>query len=85
MVEMILESTTLPEPIFNLIDTQRVRVVQGENGEVNLTPVASADEERHPLRGFFKDCGFTVDEFLAWKREDKRLEDEKDERRWAGL
>lgn len=70
MTEMILDSVALPEPLFRLVRSDRVKVSE-ENGKILLTPVLKAQRKGYPLRGSAADCGFTVDEFLARKRTER--------------
>jgi len=70
MTEMILDTNTLPEPLYRLISTKKVKVSE-TNGVINLTPIVESD---CPLLGIAADCGFTVDDFLARKRDEKVLE-----------
>ena len=74
MIEMVLETKTLPTPLLRLIRTSKVKVWEFD-GEVRLTPIIE-NKEGCPLLGVANDCGFTVDDFLARKREEKRLESE---------
>ena len=74
MMEIVLESKTLPEPLYRLLKVEKVKVRQ-HNDEVHLTPVIEV-EGSCPFLGIAMDCGFTVDEFLARKREEKEQEGE---------
>jgi len=74
MSELVLNTNTLPEPLFRLIKAEKVTVSQ-DNGIIKLIPVISIENDC-PLLGIAADCGFTVDEFLARKREEKALEGE---------
>ena len=74
MTEMVLNTNTLPEPLFLLIRTEKVKVNE-TNGIINLIPIVERKNDC-PLRGVAVDCGFTVDDFLARKREEKVLEGE---------
>ena len=74
MTEMVLNTNTLPEPLFRLISTEKVKVSES-GGIINLIPIMESKSDC-PLLGIAADCGFTVDEFLARKREDKVLEGE---------
>ena len=74
MTELVLNTNTLPEPLFRLINTTKVMVNQ-DNGIICLIPIQD-NESDCPLFGIATDCGFTVDEFLARKREEKVLEGE---------
>jgi hypothetical protein len=74
MAEIVLNTNTLPEPLFRLISAEKVKVNE-TNGIINLIPIIESKNDC-PLRGIAVDCGFTVDEFLARKREEKVLEGE---------
>ena len=74
MAEMVLNTSTLPEPLFRLIHSEKVRVLETD-GEIRLTPIIEIKTDC-PLLGIAADCGFTVDDFLARKREEKALEGE---------
>ena len=72
MNEMILYTRTLPEPLFQLIPTEKVKIRE-MNGEIRLTPVKEV-ASGCPLLGMYSDGKLTIDKFLNWKREDKELE-----------
>jgi len=72
MNEMILDTRILPEPIFQLISAEKIKI-RKVGDEIHLTPInESADD--CPLLGLYSDGKLTVDAFLKWKREDKELE-----------
>ena len=75
MAEMVLQARTLPEPIFRLIRSEKVKV-RKHKGEVHLIPIndeASASD--CPLLGLYADGKLTIAKHLAWSREDKALEE----------
>ena len=74
MTEMVLDTKTLPEPLFRLLRVEKVKVRE-QDGEVRLIPVIQAPDSC-PFLGIASDCGFTVDEFMAKKRNEKVLEGE---------
>ena len=74
MTEMLLDTKTLPEPLFRLLQVEKVKVRE-RDGEILLTPVLQT-QNGCPLLGIASDCGFTVDEFMARKRDEKVLEGE---------
>ena len=74
MNEIILEAKALPEPLFKLIRTSKVKVCEAD-GIINLIPIKE-NIENCPIRGIAADCGFTVEDFLAKKHEEKVLEGE---------
>ncbi len=63
MTEMILDAKTLPESLFKLIRTDKVKVNE-DNGIVNLIPI-NENKADCPLLGLTADSGLTVDKFLA--------------------
>jgi len=48
MTEMVLNTSTLPEPLFRLICTEKVKVIE-VNGIISLTPIKEFEDEC-PLR-----------------------------------
>jgi hypothetical protein len=74
MTEMVLNTNTLPDPLFRLISAEKVKVKEA-NGIISLIPIMG-NKSDCPLLGIAADCGFTVDDFLARKREEKVLEGE---------
>ena len=74
MTEMVLDTRALPNHLFRLIRTKQVKLRELEN-EIRLIPI-SEGAATCPLLGIAADCGFTVDDFLARKREEKVLEGE---------
>ena len=74
MTEMVLDTKTLPESLFQLLRVEKVKVLE-YNGEVRLIPVVKS-QNGCPFLGIATDCGFTVDEFMARKRDEKVLEGE---------
>ena len=77
MAELVLQSKTLPEPLFRLVCTEKV-VVRESNGEVHLIPVDDDDSTRAksilPIYGMYTDGKLTVNGYLERKRADKELE-----------
>ena len=69
MDEMILSTKTLPEPLFRMIRTEKVKIREVD-GEIRLTPVNDFTIDC-PLLGMYSDSKLTVDTFLKGKREDK--------------
>ena len=74
ITELVLNTDTLPEPLYRLIRTPKVKVNEN-NGIINLIPIL-VNKNECPLLGIAADCGFTVEDFLARKREEKALEGE---------
>jgi len=72
MNEMVLDTKMLPESLFRILRTEKVKVRE-INGEVRLTPIIKSNDGC-PFLGIASDCGFTVDDFLSRKREEKVLE-----------
>ena len=74
MNEIILDVNILPEPLHRLLRAEKVKVREFD-GEIRLTPIVKTDTGC-PLLGIAADCGFTVDDFLSRKLEEKELEGE---------
>jgi len=74
MTEMILNTKTLPEFLFRLIRTEKVRVKETD-GIIQLTPIKENEDCTIGLRGMFAgDPNMTVEKFLERKRSDKELD-----------
>jgi len=75
MAEMVLQARTLPEPIFKLIHSEKVKVREYK-GEVHLIPIKDKITTNDcPLLGLYSGGNLTVEKHLAWSREDKALEE----------
>ena len=74
MVEIVLNTSTLPEPLLRLIPTEKVRVKEID-GIIQLMPINENADCTIGLRGMFAgDPNMTVDKFLERMRSDKELE-----------
>ena len=73
MSEMILSVKALPETLFKIIPTERVKLRQTGN-VISLTPLREVTKDECPLLGLTAGSRLTVDKFLAMTREDKILE-----------
>ena len=74
MSEIIINSDTLPEPIFRLIRTKKVTVYETD-GVINLIPVIESQSDC-PLRGLAADGNLSVDKFLMMTHDDKEIDRE---------
>ena len=74
MTEILLDTKTLPESLYRLLRAEKVKVREFDGG-VRLTPIIKT-QNGCPLLGIATDCGFTVYDFMARKREEKVLEGE---------
>ena len=72
MTEMILNAKTLPEPLSQMIGTEKVRITE-MNGIINLTPILGT-QNGCPLRGLATDSSLTVEKFLAMTHDEKEIE-----------
>jgi hypothetical protein len=70
-MEMIINTRTLPEPLFRMIRTAKVKVNEID-GEIRLTPILEI-KNGCPLRGLAADSNLTVDKFLAMTHDEKRF------------
>ena len=71
MTEMVLNTNTLPEPLFFLIRTKKVKVNES-NGIISLIPIVERKNDC-PLRGLASDSSLTVDKFLAMTHDKKEM------------
>ena len=71
MTDMVLNTSTLPEPLLRLIRTDKVKVNE-INGVISLTPILKATGDC-PLRGLAADSNLTVDKFLAMTHDAKEM------------
>ena len=76
MSEMILNTRTLPEPLYRRIRSDKVRVHE-ENGAIILTPIVDTTKQAEAIErlcGMFKSDGHAVDRFMEQKRLEKEIE-----------
>ena len=74
MIEMVLDTSTLPEPLLRLIPTKKVRVKESD-GIIQLVPFKDSADCTIGLRGIL--AGYddmSVDKFLERMRTDKELD-----------
>ena len=72
MTEMVLDTNTLPEPLFRLISAEKVKINE-INGIINLIPIYIESKNDCPLRGLAADSNLTVDRFLAMTHDETEL------------
>jgi len=72
LTEIVLNTNTLPEPLFRLIRTEKVKISEA-NGEIRLTPITDV-KKGCPLRGMFADGKISVDKYLESKQTEKGLD-----------
>ncbi|MCL2055368.1 MAG: hypothetical protein FWG90_13185 [Oscillospiraceae bacterium] len=69
-----ISTKALPEILFRLIRTEKVRLNE-ENGIIHLTPIKENADCTVGLRGLFADYPeMSVDKFMERKHADKELE-----------
>ena len=74
MTELVLNANTLPEPLFQMIRTEKVRVRESADG-IWLTPVEESFDGAVGLCGMLAEYDImSVDKFLERKHADKELE-----------
>jgi len=71
MNELVLNTSTLPEPLLRLIRTEKVKVREAD-GEIRLTPILETKGDC-PLRGLAADSNLTVDKFLAMTHDETEM------------
>ena len=75
MAELVLSAKSLPEPLLQFIQTEKVKVREF-NGEVHLIPLTEKSTANDcPLLGLYADGKLTVEKHHTWSREDKKLEE----------
>jgi len=72
VVELVLNTNTLPEPLFRLIKAEKVKVSE-TGGEIKLTPIVDVGRGC-PLRGLCADGRLSSYAFMAAKQAEKELE-----------
>ena len=71
MIELVLSTNTLPEPLISLVCTAKVKVREVE-GVISLIPILD-DNNDCPLRGLAADSLLTVDRFLAMTHDEMEM------------
>jgi virulence-associated protein VagC len=69
MSEIILNTSTLPEPLFRLIGAEKVSISKS-NGTIIMKPIKEDVDYIKELYGSCANSGLTVDKFLEWTHED---------------
>ena len=72
MNEIVIQTNTLPEPLYRLIRTDKVKVNE-TNGVINLIPIMENSGDC-PLRGLAADSELTVDKFLLLTHDEKDID-----------
>jgi hypothetical protein len=72
MNEIILNTSTLPEPLSRMIRSERVKAREA-GGEIRLTPITDV-KEGCPLRGLCSDGQLSSYSFMERKQVEKELE-----------
>jgi len=70
LTNTVMDTQALPETLFRLIKTKKVRIVQTDSGVISITPLG----EGSGLRGIAKSSGLTVEKLLEYGLKDKELE-----------
>ena len=71
MAEMIISTKALPETLFRLISTEKVKVSEID-GAITLIPIFESKNDC-PLLGLAADSSLTVEKFLAMTHEEKEM------------
>ena len=72
MIELVLETQTLPESIVHLINTKMVKIRETD-GDLVITPIRESNDIC-PLLGMFSDGKISTEKFMAQKQTEKKLE-----------
>jgi hypothetical protein len=70
MTDILLNANTLPEPLLNLVHSEKVRVRES-NGVITILPAEEKMDYIDELYGCCSGGDLTVSKFLEWTREDK--------------
>ena len=62
MAELVLNVNTLPEPLFRMIKTKKVKVNQ-VNGIISLIPIIDSKKDRSAAFGYLKGKIIVPDDF----------------------
>ena len=73
MTDMIINADILPEPLFSLVQAEKIRVLEND-GIITMTPIKEEFDCTAEIRGMYSDKKLTLDKFLEWKHADKELE-----------
>jgi len=74
MTDTVMNTSALPDILFGLIKTKKVRVKEN-NGVIQLLPVKEKSDCTVGLRGLLADCNdMSVEKFLQRKQADKELD-----------
>ena len=73
MTDMIINADILPEPLFSLVQTDKIRVLE-DDGIITMTPIKEEFDCTAEIRGMYSDKKLTLDKFLEWKHADKELD-----------
>ena len=74
MTDTVTTTSALPEILFSLIKTEKVRVKEND-GIIHLLPVEENERCTSRIRGMFAgDPNMTVDSYLERKQKEKRLD-----------
>ena len=74
MTETVVNTETLPEILFKLITTEKVRIKETED-MIQIMPIVENTDCTVGLRGMFAgDPNLTVDKYLEGKQAEKELE-----------
>lgn len=74
MNEIILNANTLPEPLFELVGADKVRISKSD-GTIIMTPVNEEIDYIEELYGSCAGSVLTVEKFLEWTREDWEIDE----------
>ena len=73
MTNMIINADILPEPLFSLVQSEKIRVLE-DDGIITMTPIKEEFDCTAELYGVCSDGKLTLDKFLEWKHADKEFE-----------
>jgi len=72
MMELIIDTRTLPEPIMRKIQTKKAKVRE-INGDIVISPIREENAEC-PFLGMFADGKISSEKYMARKQAERELE-----------
>jgi hypothetical protein len=73
MTNMVINADILPEPLFSLVQAEKIRILEND-GVITMTPINEEFDCTAELYGACSDGKLTLEKFLEWKHSDRELE-----------
>ena len=73
MNELILNASVLPDPLLQMVRTDKVKIREA-NGVITMIPIDESFDCTAEIFGMYSDGKLSVDKFLEQKHAEKELE-----------